>query len=285
MVKVIRGKDIEGKPASIYVNHLLQKSLDVAIDRVRKHNWDYVCLVCGIPGSGKSTLARTIARYCCPWFDNQYIAFSGEEFVRITNNAPEYSAVILDESFQSLNSRVTMSPEFIRIINHLQIIRQKHLFIILCLPNFFDLTKGVAVFRSSHLFVTYAGDDGIRGRFKAFDRNKKRSLYVIGGKYMNYNCVQSNYVAAFRKNRDMMSEDDYEKMKYAHLMAQQEKLIKKAEKVDKLLKPVKIMFERGMTTREIANLLGVTMKTIQRKIQTLRENKQIAQKSSKKTQT
>ena len=270
MVKVNRGKDIYGKPASIYLDGYLVKTLDIAVDRVKRHKWDYVSLVCGITGSGKSTLARTIARYCCPWFDNQYIAFSGQEFVKITNEAEEYSAVILDESFQSLNSRVTMSPEFIRIINHLQIIRQKHLFVILCLPNYFDLTKGVAVFRASHLFVTYAADDGIRGRFKAFDRNKKRNLYVIGGKYMNYNCVQPNYVGAFRKNRDMMSEEVYEKMKYEHLMSQQEKLVKKIKKVDKLLPAVKNLLEKRFKLKEIAEILGISHGTLDNKIKVLK---------------
>lgn len=206
----------------MYIDKNLAENLDVAKLRVTEKNWDYVPIVAGYPGSGKSTLAKgTIAPYCCPWFDKSYIAFSDEDFIKITNSAPEYSAVVLDESFASLNSRVTMTSAFLRIINHLQILRQKHLFIILCLPNFFDLSKGIAIFRASHLFVTYASKEGDRGRFLAFGRDTKRRLYVKGCKFMNYNAVKSDFIGRFTKNKNIISEEKYDKLKLKHLLAQQ----------------------------------------------------------------
>lgn len=225
--KIKIGVKENGSPKIMRLDTLIRIELDKVKVRVKKKNWDYVALVAGIPGSGKSTLARTFARYFCKWFDESYIAFTGDEFIDITNNCPEYSSVILDESFASLNSKVSMSEDFVKIINHLQIIRQKHLFIFLCLPNFFDLAKGISIFRSSHLFVTYADGEGNRGHFLVFDRDNKRKLYVRGGKYMDYNAQKANFYARFWENNDIINLKLYEDMKNRHLLAQNEKELKK----------------------------------------------------------
>ena len=210
---------VEGK-TSLRLDSLQASTLDKAKFRVLKKNWDYVALVVGLPSSGKSTLAISCAKYCCPWFDETYIAFNADEFIELTKNCRENSSVMLDESFASLNSRTTMTEDFIKIVNHLQLIRQKLLFIFLCLPNFFDLAKGIAIFRSSHLFVTYADEEGDRGRFLAFDRDAKRKLYVKGSKYMDYNCVKSNYYAVFFKNEGIVNDKAYLNAKYQHLQSQ-----------------------------------------------------------------
>lgn len=228
------GPNNEGKQVPIKIHLLHKETLDIAIGRVKKKNWDYVCAVCGLPGSGKSTFARVCAKYCDPTFGLDKIAFTAEEFVQITNSCAEFSAVVLDESFASLNSRTTMTPDFLKVINHLQIIRQKHLFIYLCLPNFFDLAKNIAIFRTSHLFVTYPDEEGNRGRFLAFDRDAKRKLFVKGMKFMDYNCIKANFIGDFWMNKQIVDEDAYEQMKVNHLREQEKKEDKKiASKYDR----------------------------------------------------
>ena len=227
VAKIIIGKNKDGTNKILKLDRLLKPELDKVRIRVKKKNWDYVALVAGIPGSGKSTLARTLARYFCRWFDVSYVAFSGDDFIEITNNCPEYSSVILDESFASLNSKVSMSEDFVKIINHLQLIRQKHLFIFLCLPNFFDLAKGISIFRSSHLFVTYADKIGNRGHFLVFDRDNKRKLYVKGGKYMNYNAQKANFYARFWRNDGIIDINKYNTMKEDHMKAQNDKELRR----------------------------------------------------------
>ena len=215
------GPDHEGKYCDLKIHLLHKESLDTAIKRVRLKNWDYVAIIAGLPGAGKSTLARVCAKYCCPWFNLNYIAFTADEFVEISNNCEEYSSIILDESFQALNSRTTMSPDFLKIINHLQILRQKHLFIFLCLPNFFDLAKNIAIFRASHLFVAYPNNEGDRGPFLAFDRRTKTKLYVKGMRFMDYNAEKANYLGDFWENNGIVDLEKYEQMKKKHLLDQE----------------------------------------------------------------
>jgi len=204
-----------------YIAGYLSKTLKRAVMRVVKKKWDYVAVVSGIPGAGKSTLARTMAKFVCPWFDESYIAFDYDDFVKLCDNAPEHSAIVLDESFESMNTKVSTSPQFQKIIQHLQLIRQRHLFVFLCLPNFFDLSKGIAVFRTSHLFFVYDDEDGNRGRFCAFDRTAKRKLYIKGNRFLDYYAWSPNFKDRFIENKNICNIELYDRRKLEHLRSQE----------------------------------------------------------------
>ncbi len=222
-----------------YLDQNLRDNLDEVKEVVSKKDWDYVAIVAGLPGAGKSTFAQNSAKYCCPWFDESYICFTAEDFIKKTNECKKGSAIILDESFQSLNSKVGMSSDFLKIVNHLQIIRQKNLYIFLCLPNFFDLSKGVAVFRSHHLFVCYSESFGSRGRFAAYNRENKKSLYVDGRKYMSYNVRKPNFRGKFVKSK-VVDWTKYEKLKKEHLQEQNEvQAVGKNESRNKVIRHLK----------------------------------------------
>ena len=217
--KVIRGSR-DGKAVFLTIKGYHKKTLDQVYKKVYNRDWDYVCCVAGIPGAGKSEFAKLSARYLSPWFDETYIAWNAQDFIRITTNAPEYSSVVLDESFKDLNSSVSRSGDFMKIINHLQLIRKRHLFIFLCLPNFFDLAPGIAVFRTSHLFVVYADDEGNRGHFAAYDRERKRMLYTKGKKFLDYNANPPNYKERFYKSH-FIPDEIYDSLKDKNLRKQE----------------------------------------------------------------
>jgi ABC-type dipeptide/oligopeptide/nickel transport system ATPase subunit len=269
MVMAISGNRKDGTPCIFYINSKLKEELDKVKPVVLKKNWDYVAIIAGNPGVGKSTLAMTIARYFCPWFDENYITFNAEEFVKVTNDCPKFSAIVLDESFMSLNTKSTMSPEFVKIVNHLQIIRQKNLFIILCLPNFFDLAKGIAIYRSHNLFVCYGDSFGERGKIAAFGRNKKTALYVLGGKFMNYHAVAPNFRCDFTKQK-VVDEEVYEAMKLEHLKQndtkQEQKITKEKRALDNLWKY--LIEKKLMKVNELDKVCGIDRSTIYRHIKT-----------------
>jgi len=220
MVVVTSGKDWKGEDCEFFLEDNLLKNIEPIKKVVTTKDFDYVAIVCGLPGAGKSNFSMNLAKYFCPWFDETYIAFTAEQFIDITNNAPRNSSVILDESFASLNSKTTMTSEFVRIINHLQLIRQKNLFIFLNLPNFFDLAKGIAIYRAHHLFVVYGAEFGDRGSFAAYGREEKKMLYILGQKYMNYLAVNPNFRGRFVKQKAILQET-YEKLKANHLKEQE----------------------------------------------------------------
>lgn len=264
MVLVTSGINPKGEPCEFYIHSTLKENLDEVVSVVdrkkRGKDWDYIALVCGMPGTGKSNFAQTAARYCCEWFDLSYIAFTAQEFIEITSNCPPNSSVILDESFAAFNTRNTMSPEFMRVINHLQLIRQKNLYVFLCLPNFFDLAKGIAIYRSQNLFVCYSQKFGDRGSFAAFGRDSKKLLYIKGAKYMDYNAEQPNFRGDFGKSK-CIDQAKYEEMKLKHLKEQEipEKEGKYSQPKNKM---IVYLDSLGYNAQKIAEISGLADRTV-----------------------
>lgn len=245
----------------------LKLEMDKIKPKVQKYEWDYIAVIAGLPGTGKSTFARGLAKYCCPWFSIDDIVFTADDFIKRTSECPEYSAIVYDECFEGMNSRVTLSPEFRRIVNHLQLLRKRHLFIFLCLPNFFDLSKTLAVFRSSHLFVTYATEEGKRGQVMAFSRENKRNLFVQGQKFMNYGAVRSNFQTTFGKNPWIVSEVEYEKKKDAVLLARAKELeakgkVKIGGEEKRTARIMTSLLQSGYSRKKVGELMGMTQENV-----------------------
>lgn len=218
------GKNQFGKPYSPKIDWDIADVLDMATKR-NKRNFQYIAIIAGIPGTGKTTLSFNMASYVCPWFSEKYVCFTADEFIRLTTTCPRFSAVILDESFEAFNSKGSMTKDFKKVLNHLQIVRQRNLFLFLNLPNFFDLSKNIAVFLASHLFFVYSSREGDRGQFLVFDRDAKRELYVKGSRFMDYSCVNANFRARFYVNKGMiLDEEVYEAKKLKHFKEQDAKI-------------------------------------------------------------
>ena len=274
----------DGKVIMSYIDENLKKNLDKIKYSVLHRSWDYVCVISGIPGVGKSTLGQVIAKYLDPTFttkNNFCLTGDGKNgLIERTIKSKLVQAYILDESFESLNTRVTRSPEFIRILNHLQLIRQKGLFIILILPDFFSLSKNIAIFRASHLFSVYH-DKYQRGYFAAFGRPEKRMLYIKGNKYIDYNCVPPNFRGRYVQ-KWVADQKLYDKLKLNHLYEQNKRKEKLDSKPDTISrnKLIKAMRDKGTSTMDIAKICGVTQQTIYNALKTFEDESQKSKSES-----
>jgi len=106
-------------------------------------------------------------------------------------------AHVLDEAWEGLSSsqvRREVGRLFMSLMNT---IRQKRLFIFLVLPDFFDLTKNIAIFRSRWLIHCYSESFGDVGRFVCFDRRSKKQLYLKGKQFENYSAVPADFRGIF----------------------------------------------------------------------------------------
>lgn len=216
MVKVVVGnrknKNGTDTPLVLYMDGLLKRELDEVKRVVTKADFDYVALVTGRVGKGKSVFSQQLAKFFDKDFDLSRICFSANEFIDVTSNCPPGSAVVLDEAFLDMNTQVSRSPAFMKVLNHLNIIRKRNLYIFILLPDFFDLHQSIALVRSEHLFYVYGEGFGGRGRFLAFGPDNKRLLYILGKKYHNINAYKSNFKGVFTNLRTV-DEEMYENKK------------------------------------------------------------------------
>ena len=134
MTNIVKcGQDYTGEDCTFYLDGFLQENLSEVKEVVTKKDWDYVSMVVGNPGVGKSTFAQSLAKYCCHWFNEKFIAFTADEFVRITNSCPKNSSIIFNGIFSHCSSRINIKLDelelltnpvliFIIIIPHIRII-------------------------------------------------------------------------------------------------------------------------------------------------------------------
>lgn len=175
----------------------LYNSFKFAKGVMNKKDIDLVILITGYPGTGKSTLATQLATFVDPTFTEERMCVEVEPFIEQIKKAKPRQAVVLDESYETLNSADIRKDVGRALLNLLNVVRQKNLYIFLIIPNFFDLGKQIAVFRSRWLIHCYEKDFGDIGRWACFDRYKKHSLYIKGKRDENYNAIPCNFFGKF----------------------------------------------------------------------------------------
>lgn len=264
MVMVTAGTNADGTPCEFYLDENVKKNLDKIKERVTKRGWDSVILVVGLPGVGKSHKVQFLARYLDNNFTAEDYCFDADEWLQATTSKPKHSSIILDECFEGLNNKITMSKDYQKMISHIQLLRQQGHFLFLLLPNFFDLGKAMALYRSSILFVVYTDEDGKRGRFACFDRTQKKHLYLKGAKAMDYSCVQPNFRGRIQ-TKPIIDWDLYEKRKREHLLRNaREKMDKTKSKSsnqrDKLIAYMKQI--QGLGVDRISSIAEMPVRTI-----------------------
>lgn len=266
-----------GLPIMANIDENIAKTLRGAIKRNRR-NWDYKACGVGFSGTGKSTGTRQFGNYLRYVLKteynmdvNVYVVFTADEMEEVATTCPSFSIIILDEGFADLNANVTRSKEFQKIINLLQIIRQKNLFIFLNLPNYFDLSKSIALFQTNHLFVFDTDKNDNRGVIKVFDRDRKQTLYLKGKKELNYFACKPNFLARFYKDKDAMDNEAYEKKKTEHFKAQNKKLEKftpKSERNDILFK---LHEDHRFKIEDLEKVSGLKRSNVYKILQTYQE--------------
>ena len=242
-----------------YMDGTLDKNLEIMKQTVIGHDRDNFGIMVADPGEGKSTLAMQILYRQDPKFNVKMVCFDAEEFGKIVESEDDqYRGILLDEAYGDTASSKVASRKFNTFIDMTQAMRQKNWFIILILPNFFDLSKTLALFRSKWLIRCYS-KKGQRGYFEMWGKQRKQQLYINGKKNINYKCVRPNFRGRFTKFITI-DEQAYKKKKLeADAMDQRTSFAKQTR--DKAMKK---LFEDGKTRMELAELFGLSIETIRK---------------------
>jgi len=169
-------------------------------------------------GTGKSVFMQTIGECYTELvnkkhgldipFTEKNIVFRPKDLIDTAFSLPKYSCIILDEWEDAHYwSELGMTlRQFFRKC------RQLNLFILVIIPNFFQLNTGYAISRSVFAVdVKFVGEFQ-RGFFDFYNFDRKRLLYLKGKKTYDYNTAKANFSGSFTDGY-AVGEEAYRKKK------------------------------------------------------------------------
>ncbi len=175
-------------PESFYFDGETFQALQDIRKTMRKRSIDFHMAISGYPGSGKSKLASQTATILDPSFDENRMHQTTESFIKAVEAETEpLKCHVLDEAWDGLSSSAVRKEIGKLFVNLLNVVRQKRLYIIIVLPDFFELSKHIAIFRTRWLFHCYGENFGDVGSFAGFGIQAKKMLYIKGKPFLNYN--------------------------------------------------------------------------------------------------
>lgn len=203
----------ETQKGKFYISPILTKELEKIRTLVLKKDRDWVGVVDGDEGSGKSVLAMQVCKTLDPSFDLNRIVYNADDFTNKIKKAKKGQAILMDEGYSAANARASLSEVNRALVALATEMRQKNLFVIICIPSFFDLDKYFAIHRSRALFHVYFNASGERGQFIVYPKTAKKLLFLYGKKTYSYAKPRSPYPAMRFLNYYPVDETQYRELK------------------------------------------------------------------------
>ncbi len=245
------------------------------LDQIKKHNkddWDFKLLVSGdgMTRTGKSTIAVQIAFYLDHTFAANWkerMIFDGNKLIETANKLSPGQAIVYDEAKAGLDSKKQMEKYTKNLLDFFSQCGNLNLFVIIVLPEFFELPKGIALTQSRFLINCYSPNGYTRGYFEFYNRKDKRYLYIKGTKYLDYTQQKATFTGTFTKYLP------FNRLRYERLKTDTLTKIRNRENISEVKKReelhrkrvtvlIKKLQELGIKIPRIADLLIVDRTTV-----------------------
>ncbi len=186
------------------------------------------------------------------------IVWRPKELITRAFEVPKYSMILLDEwedSHYWSELGMTLRAFFRKC-------RQLNLFIVIIIPNIFQLPMNYATGRSIFGIDVRFENGFERGNFRFYNFNAKRNLYIQGKKIHNFNAQKPTFSGKFTDGYGV-PEKEYRRAKAADLEKWEATEPQKPTASDVKFKIVKKLVEEGgFTKTKAALMVGVTSKTV-----------------------
>lgn len=269
------------KPEGFFLDPALKANLDHLVKAITKDN-DFVIIVSGSGQVrvGKSVLAMQIGAYLTEEVNKQEktnnefglnnFVFRGAHLIEKAKDMPKYSVIIYDEAGSDLMGRKVMHQSTQAVLDFFREAGQLNLFLILVIPDFFDLPKGIAITRSTLLLDVDYREKFTRGLFRLYGKRQKKLLYLIGKRFLDYDASKPDYPHGSFTNFYPVDKMKYQELKLAALTGRSVEDLQKKEKQNlKYTHQRNILIRHiyknyGMTQKEIGDLIGIAADAISR---------------------
>jgi hypothetical protein len=222
-------------------------------------------------GTGKSVLATQIGE---AWtevmkevhgmdipFSCKNIVWRPKELIERSFQVPKYSYLLLDEWEDTTYwSELGMS-----LRTFFRKCRQLNLFIMVIIPNWFQMPMGYAISRSVFAIDVKFGENFSRGNFSLYGFEAKRNLYIKGKKEHNYRVAYPDFSGRFVDGYGV-PEEDYRRAKLLDLKKYEVDEPKPLNEREIKIQTAKLIYENTdkLTQKDLAKAFGVDEKTISR---------------------
>jgi len=153
------------------------------LEIIQKDGWDGVIIVDGKERSGKSVLGMVMGWYLSRGtLTINNFARGLKDAAHKIASLPDKSILIVDEGSIMFSSKDSTTEATKQLLKIMDVVGQKNMIFIICLPCFFDLAKTIAVRRSLFLCHVYPDDDYKRGQYAYWGEMAKKELYIFGKK-------------------------------------------------------------------------------------------------------
>ena len=276
------------------MNQLLEYHMDNGLKRVLKsiaynvpNDWDSVILISGsgMVRVGKSVLAQQVGYFLSVLLKTNWsvdnILFTGKDLIDKARTYPKNSVFVYDEARGELDTKKVMEDITKTLMDFFAECGMYNHVVIIVLPDYFDLPKGLAINRSELLLNVYRdrkvivddeGDDLVefkRGYFQGFHRQSKKRLYIIGKKNFNdYDSAKRDFFGDF-PNVYTVDKKEYENKKLEYLSRERSKETKEQsnEKLNIVLRALCNHVSALQAEKELKGLgLKLSNDTIMRRI-------------------
>jgi len=205
-------------------------------------------------GTGKSTVVQQMAEAYTDLvnqyhgtnieFKTENIVFRPKALIERAFKLPKYSCVILDE----WEDAHFWSDLGVSLRQFFRKCRQLNLFIIIIIPNYFQLPMNYAISRSLFFMDVKFEGEFERGYFDFYSFNKKKDLYLKGKKTHNYGVVKADFSGRFLDGY-AVPEREYRKAKHDDMIESEER--------EKDLTPAQIKVQMYKELRETLKELTI----------------------------
>ena len=266
---------------NISMDRLLTDRLDDVAYNLNR-DWDCVYLISGdgMTRIGKSILAQQICYYVSQKmgtpFTMKNIVFSGDELIERGHKLPKNSVILYDEARGDLDNKRVIESNTKKILDFFSECGMYNHFFVLNMPDFFDYPKSIAILRSEALINVYrkevpktdkAGKTIInwqRGQYEFFTRKRKKKLYLMGKKTLDYGIHVGTPIYGQFNNKWILDYDKYAKIKLEYITRDRQRKTSTDERVQ--VRIYKQMVTDGMTIgktqEQISKLLCISRRTL-----------------------
>ena len=267
-----RGRWVEDEKSDFWLDAYLLKKLN-NIKRIVRKGWDAVIVVDGKERSGKSTLGMAIAWYLSDTkLSIENFGIGIEDSAQKIGKLPDRSVLIVDEGSVVFSSKDATTRAQKVLMKILDVVGQKNMIFIICLPSFFDLNKMIAVRRSLFLCHVYPDESYNRGFYAFWGENRKKWLYYLGKKeYGSYMKPSPDFIGRFPNFKPPFYKKYLEEIKRVTLKeviesAKDLKKVRLKAKIDEIKKKIYdfLYFKHGWSLEQMEEIGIDSKKTIKK---------------------